>query len=47
MKHTLIAIGLLATVSQVSPAFGRGGVIHNLDDPWNPQHIDALPAEGS
>jgi hypothetical protein len=45
MKHILIAIGLLATVSQVSPAFGRGGVIHNLDDPWNPQHIDALPAE--
>jgi hypothetical protein len=28
MKCTLIAIGLLVTVSQVSPAFGRGGVIH-------------------
>ena len=30
MKYTLIAIGLLATVSQVSPAFGRGGVIHSI-----------------
>ena len=28
MKCTLIAIGLLVTASQVSPAFGRGGVIH-------------------
>jgi hypothetical protein len=30
MKYILIAIGLLLTVSQVSPAFGRGGVIHLL-----------------
>ena len=28
MKRTLIAIGLLVTANQVSPAFGRGGVIH-------------------
>ena len=28
MKCTLIAIGLLAIVSQLSPAFGRGGVMH-------------------
>jgi hypothetical protein len=30
MKCTLIAIGLLVAASQVSPAFGRGGVIHLL-----------------
>ena len=28
MKCILIAVGLLAIVSQLSPAFGRGGVIH-------------------
>jgi hypothetical protein len=28
MKYTLIAIGLLASLSQVSPAFSRGGVVH-------------------
>jgi hypothetical protein len=33
MKCTLIAIGLLVTVSQVSPAFGRGGVIHLIYAP--------------
>jgi hypothetical protein len=30
MKGTLIAIGLLVAASQVSPAFGRGGIIHLL-----------------
>jgi hypothetical protein len=33
MKCTLIAIGLLVTASQVSPAFGRGGVIHLIHAP--------------
>jgi hypothetical protein len=44
MKLALIAIGLLATTSQASPAFARGGGLHS-EDPWNPQHIDGLPAE--
>jgi hypothetical protein len=43
MKRALIAIGLLATTSQASPAFARGGL--HLEDRWNPQHIDGLPAE--
>jgi hypothetical protein len=31
MKHTLIAIGLLASLScQVSPSFAKGGVIHSI-----------------
>jgi hypothetical protein len=30
MKYTLIAVGLLASLSQVSPAFARGGVIHSI-----------------
>ena len=44
MKCALIAIGLLATASETSPALARGGV-HLLDPPWNPKHIDGLPAE--
>ena len=44
MKLALIAIGLLTTISQVAPAFARGGGIHS-EDPWNPQHINGLPAE--
>jgi hypothetical protein len=44
MKSTLIAIGLLATISLALPAFARGGV-HLLDPAWNPQHISGLPAE--
>jgi hypothetical protein len=44
MKLALIAIGLLATISQVPPAFARGGGIHS-EDPWNPQHINGLPPE--
>ena len=43
MKRALIAIGLLATTSQASPAFARGGL--HLEDRWNPQHLDGLPAE--
>jgi hypothetical protein len=43
MKLGLIAIGLLATISQASPAFARGGV--HAEDPWNPQHIEGLPPE--
>ena len=45
MKLALIAIGLFALTSQASPAFARGGVLHPLDPPLNPQHINALPAE--
>jgi hypothetical protein len=44
MKLVLIAIALLATASQASLAFARGGGLH-AEDPWNPQHIDGLPAE--
>ena len=44
MKGTLIAIGLLATASLALPAFARGG-LHLLDPAWNPQHINALPAQ--
>lgn len=44
MKLAVIAIRLLATTIQASPAFGRGGL--HPEDPWNPQHdIDGLPAE--
>ena len=43
MKLALIAIGLLATTSQASSAFARGGL--HLEDPWNPQHIGGLPSE--
>ena len=43
MKLVLIAIGLLATISQASLAFARGGL--HSEDPWNPQHIGGLPAE--
>ena len=46
MKFDLIAVGLLATsISQASPAFARGGGLHLLDPPLNPQHIKGLPAE--
>ena len=46
MKITLISVGLLATsISQASPAFARGGGLHLLDPPLNPQHINGLPAE--
>src|SRR5262249_39785127 len=44
MKYLLIAVGLLAMISQVPPAFGRAGGIH-AEDPWNPQHINPLPPE--
>ena len=44
MKFVLIAVGLLAIISQVPPAFGRAGGIH-AEDPWNPQHITGLPPE--
>jgi hypothetical protein len=43
MKLALIAIGLLVTTGQTSLAFARGGV--HPEDPWNPQHINGLPAE--
>jgi len=36
--------GFPATTSQASLAFARGGGLHS-EDPWNPQHIDGLPAE--
>jgi hypothetical protein len=36
MKLALITIGLLTTISQVAPAFARGGGIHS-EDLWNPQ----------
>ena len=46
MKITLISVGLLAiTMSQASPAFGRGGGLHLLDPTLNPQHINGLPVE--
>ena len=46
MKITLISVGLLAiTVGQASPALARGGPLHLFDPPWNPQHINGLPAE--
>ena len=46
MKITLISVGLLATsIGQASPAFARGGGVHLLDPPLNPQHINGLPAE--
>jgi hypothetical protein len=44
MKFALIAVGLLAIIGQVPPAFGRAGGIH-AEDPWNPQHINGLPPE--
>ena len=44
MKFVLIAVGLLAIISQVPPVFGRAGGIH-AEDPWNPQHITGLPPE--
>ena len=44
MKFALIAVGLLAIISQVPPAFGRAGGMH-AEDPWNPQHINGLPPE--
>ena len=44
MKFALIAVGLLAIIGQVPPAFGRAGGIH-AEDPWNPQHINVLPPE--
>src|SRR5262245_4520290 len=44
MKLALIAIGILATISQASPAFARGG-LRLLDPTLNPQHINGLPAE--
>ena len=31
MKLALITIGLLTTISQVAPAFARGGGIHSED----------------
>lgn len=42
MKLALIAIGLIATTSQASPAFALGGF--HAEDRWNPQHIAGLPA---
>ena len=33
------------SISQASPAFARGGGLHLLDPPLNPQHINGLPAE--
>jgi hypothetical protein len=42
MKHTLIASGLLATISQASPAVARSGGMHS-EDSWNP--ISWLPSE--
>ena len=46
MKFALIAVGLLAaSIGQASPAFARGGGLHLLDPPLNPQHINGLPAE--
>jgi len=44
MKFALIAVGLLAIISQVPPAFGRAGGMH-AEDPWNPQHVNGLPPE--
>ena len=44
MKFALIAVGLLAIISQVPLAFGRAGGIH-AENPWNPQHITGLPPE--
>jgi hypothetical protein len=44
MKLALIAVGLLATISQVPSAFARAAGFHG-EDPWNPQHIGGLPAE--
>jgi hypothetical protein len=45
MKLALIAIGLFATTGQTSLAHARGGGLHLLDPPLNPQHINGLPAE--
>jgi hypothetical protein len=45
MKLALIAIGLFAITGQASLAFARGGGLHLLDPPLNPQHINGLPAE--
>jgi hypothetical protein len=45
MKLALIAIGLFAISSQTSLAHARGGGLHLLDPPLNPQHINGLPAE--
>jgi hypothetical protein len=44
LSHTLIASGLLATISQASPAVARSGGMHS-EDSWNPQHISGLPSE--
>ena len=44
MKLALIAVGLLATISQVPSAFARAAGLHG-EDPWNPQHVGGLPAE--
>ena len=44
MKVAPIALGLLVTASLASPVSPRGG-LHLLDPAWNPQHINALPAE--
>jgi hypothetical protein len=44
MKLALIAVGLLAIISHLQPAFGRAGGMH-AEDPWNPQHINGLPPE--
>jgi hypothetical protein len=41
MKFALIAVGLLAIICHVPPAFGRAGGMH-AEDPWNPQHIARL-----
>jgi hypothetical protein len=45
MKIALIAIGLFAITGQPSLAFARGGGLHLLDPPLNPQHVNGLPAE--
>jgi hypothetical protein len=44
MKLALVAVGMLAAISQASLAFARGGGSH-VEDPWNPQHIEGLPSE--
>jgi hypothetical protein len=44
MKLALVGIVLLATITQMLPAFARSGGIH-IEDPWNPQHINGLPPE--
>jgi hypothetical protein len=44
-QSQVIAGGILLIICQTSPAVARGGSAVGADQPWNPAHIDQLPAE--